>query len=502
MKSVKLATLLCAFIGASLFAGGSTGGGNVVVCKDATTGKETIRLLDYYEGEILYDLVPELGTGKTESDMVTHVTDRLKSFDKKRAERYQKAADDFMANTRFVSNVTLPNINDHAYVPLEADCKIEQIAVQNISPFPQSKKFTIRKDFWTKLSMQDKAGLMLHEIVYEEALAIGHTNSKSARYFNSLISSSKFSKYTAAEYQDRLELIGFEKASGGGGTGGGFSWMEIKLPAAEANVPFSYDLRNFVINTDGSPITFRMTSGPGILLLSPHGILSGVPTAADVGINTLIVEVSNGKLSIQNQVQLEVKRAKQDFPRWHRDPVTLPATIEGKKFTEDVSDEVSNPDGDTFTFSKISGPAWLSISSDGTLSGTPAKSDIGVFTAVVRALSPSGTYAEASVVGKVDQAKPISKYVEEVQFRVGQETTFNWLSAFSMDLPDTGFSFSASNRPKFTGEYSFGGGEGMKFEANTTFTPAQADIGKYNVIMDVDTGTKILRAYYIVEVVK
>ncbi len=38
------------------------------------------------------------------------------------------------------------------------------------------------------------------------------------------------------------------------------------------------------------------------------------------------------------------------------------------------------PSGDTVLFSKLSGPAWLSVDSDGTLSGTPAVSDIGTNT--------------------------------------------------------------------------------------------------------------------------
>jgi len=35
-------------------------------------------------------------------------------------------------------------------------------------------------------------------------------------------------------------------------------------------------------------------------------------------------------------------------------------------------------DSDPLTFSKVSGPAWLSVASDGTLSGTPSNSDLGL----------------------------------------------------------------------------------------------------------------------------
>ena len=33
--------------------------------------------------------------------------------------------------------------------------------------------------------------------------------------------------------------------------------------------------------------------------------------------------------------------------------------------------------GDVVTYSRVSGPAWLSVAADGTLTGTPANSDVG-----------------------------------------------------------------------------------------------------------------------------
>ncbi|MFC1794634.1 putative Ig domain-containing protein [Planctomycetota bacterium] len=43
------------------------------------------------------------------------------------------------------------------------------------------------------------------------------------------------------------------------------------------------------------------------------------------------------------------------------------------------SDDAADPDiADILTFSKVSGPAWLSVASDGTLSGTPTNADVGL----------------------------------------------------------------------------------------------------------------------------
>lgn len=49
----------------------------------------------------------------------------------------------------------------------------------------------------------------------------------------------------------------------------------------------------------------------------------------------------------------------------------------GNAYSASLANDASDPDGDTMTFSIISGPAWLNLAADGTLSGTPAESDAG-----------------------------------------------------------------------------------------------------------------------------
>lgn len=55
-----------------------------------------------------------------------------------------------------------------------------------------------------------------------------------------------------------------------------------------------------------------------------------------------------------------------------------------------------NP-GDTLTFSKISGPAWLAVTGGGALSGTPAASDSGLNSFTVRVTDGGGLFSEATL---------------------------------------------------------------------------------------------------------
>ncbi len=64
-------------------------------------------------------------------------------------------------------------------------------------------------------------------------------------------------------------------------------------------------------------------------------------------------------------------------PVFTSDPINLPVAAIDGTYSESLTVFVSDPDGDALTYSLISGPAWLSLSSDGTLSGTPDAADAG-----------------------------------------------------------------------------------------------------------------------------
>ncbi|MEP2774657.1 MAG: putative Ig domain-containing protein [Luteolibacter sp.] len=53
-----------------------------------------------------------------------------------------------------------------------------------------------------------------------------------------------------------------------------------------------------------------------------------------------------------------------------------------------LSATATDPDGDPLTYSKAAGPAWLSVASDGTLSGTPGAADVGHNTFTIQVNDP------------------------------------------------------------------------------------------------------------------
>lgn len=85
-------------------------------------------------------------------------------------------------------------------------------------------------------------------------------------------------------------------------------------------------------------------------------------------------------------------------PVFDADSLILPDGDESAAYTGvTLADEAFDPDGDSLTFSKVSGPAWLSVAGNGAISGTPGAGDGGENTFVVRATDPSGASDDTTV---------------------------------------------------------------------------------------------------------
>jgi len=65
-------------------------------------------------------------------------------------------------------------------------------------------------------------------------------------------------------------------------------------------------------------------------------------------------------------------------PAFTSDPIAKPNASQGQAYSGTLSGSASDPDADALTFAKSAGPAWLSVAANGTLSGTPGTSDVGL----------------------------------------------------------------------------------------------------------------------------
>lgn len=85
-------------------------------------------------------------------------------------------------------------------------------------------------------------------------------------------------------------------------------------------------------------------------------------------------------------------------PVFNANPLIIAGASEGAAYTNTLAGLASDPNpGDTLTFSKISGPAWLNVATNGALTGTPAQANAGLNQFVVRVTDAAGQWDETTV---------------------------------------------------------------------------------------------------------
>jgi hypothetical protein len=101
----------------------------------------------------------------------------------------------------------------------------------------------------------------------------------------------------------------------------------------------------------------------------------------------------------------------------------MPDAMAGQIYSGTIATNASDPNpGDMLTFAKASGPAWLTVANDGTLSGMPLSSDVGTNSFVVSVTDPGGLFGTANMAVNVAPAPPI---VSTMSFQAGS-ITLNW----------------------------------------------------------------------------
>lgn len=64
-------------------------------------------------------------------------------------------------------------------------------------------------------------------------------------------------------------------------------------------------------------------------------------------------------------------------PSFTSDPISGSNATENASYSGSIAGSATDPDSDPLTYSKTSGPSWLSVASNGALSGTPGSGDVG-----------------------------------------------------------------------------------------------------------------------------
>ncbi len=178
-------------------------GGHVVVC-GLESGK-TYRLLDLFVREknanpYNKDYGPQSLDLKTR---VRYLISKLEKHNPARAEAYVKVADSFLKSVSF-TDVELPATHETEGIKVDKPCVIRQAVVQiPDSSGTSSSKLIISRPIFNHLDDNERAALIVHEILTNEVRQTAGSDSKILE-FTALIVSEEISRMSLKEYVQAL----------------------------------------------------------------------------------------------------------------------------------------------------------------------------------------------------------------------------------------------------------------------------------------------------------
>ena len=178
---------------------------------------------------------------------------------------------------------------------------------------------------------------------------------------------------------------------------GNFAPLYTSEPADTAFEEQSYSYTLTANDIDvGDIVSYDLIKKPGwVTYTAGTRTFSGIPTNSEVGADSVVTRISDGKVNIYQRFLLHVINTN-DPPSITSSPVLT--VLEETAYSYDVdADDIDA--GDNLTFSAPVKPGWLSINpATGVLSGTPSLNDTSEYNVTVRVTDDSAAFDEQSFV--------------------------------------------------------------------------------------------------------
>ena len=173
----------------------------------------------------------------------------------------------------------------------------------------------------------------------------------------------------------------------------------IKAVATENAAYTGQTIAGSATDANGGTLTYSKVTGPAWLAVASDGTLSGTPGDADVGAQLIVIRVTDSAGATDDANLWITVNNVNDAPAWSASSLTKLTVSAGQQYlTASLAGDASDVDtGATLIFSKVSGPSWLVVAANGTLSGTPGAADAGVNTFTVRVTDENGASADVTL---------------------------------------------------------------------------------------------------------
>lgn len=186
-------------------------GGKILLCDS------TVQALDVYEAQAVYYWHP-LPSSLIKQDNFSKLSIygdfdlslqtarrfllRLKKRDADLWEKYSALLQRFRQESFFLTDRDLSPTPDEDITPIPAACGLRQLIVQR-NPIYNGTRYVIDRKLWLRLPPEQQAAMIIHEIVYAEALARRKNlmSARAVRRMTGLILSQELSTLPETSYQ-------------------------------------------------------------------------------------------------------------------------------------------------------------------------------------------------------------------------------------------------------------------------------------------------------------
>ena len=257
-------------------------------------------------------------------------------------------------------------------------------------------------------------------------------------------------------------------------------------PAPSVTVGETYSFTPTASDPNGRTLRFSVVNKPGwASFSSANGTLSGVPGAANVGTYSNIVISASDGLATGSMKSFSIQVFAAATATNHPPVISgTPPTSVGAGSAYSFQPTASDPDGDTLSYSIQNKPTWAAFSlSTGSLTGTPATTQVGTYSNILISVSDGTVSASLSpfsiTVSAPANSAPTITGTPTTSVTVGSAYSFKPTAADANGDPLT---FNIQNKPAWA---SFSTATGT-----LSGIPTAADVGTSpNVVISVSDGT-------------
>ncbi|NDA67641.1 MAG: hypothetical protein EBY09_13535, partial [Verrucomicrobia bacterium] len=258
-----------------------------------------------------------------------------------------------------------------------------------------------------------------------------------------------------------------------------FDWDLDKIATSRYGLAQVYDGSWHTVwsnNLAGSDSSTAANLAATNISLSAYGSISQI---------SFSLNGAGGDLFWIDNVRVTAPAVTNTAPLFSSDPINKSSATSSGTYTGTLAGDASDPGGKPLSFSKVSGPAWLTVAANGTFSGTPLTTDVGLNSWQVRIDNGVGGSDDAILLINVSAAPANSPPVFTVKSMnfptAGAGISYdNTLAGSATDMnPGNLLTYSKVSGPAWLNVASGGALSG---------TPSTADVGTNSWTLQVSDG--------------